>query len=144
MTPAAAGATGRIPELDGIRGLAILLVMILHAFFAVPERSPFFDWLGRVGDYAYSGVDLFFVLSGFLIGGIILDAQNKDRWAVTFYARRFFRIFPLYYCWLLLTLLVSWALGRFGAPQPWRELFHWEIPDWMFPAYLQNLWMAYH
>jgi peptidoglycan/LPS O-acetylase OafA/YrhL len=60
----------RIPALDGLRGVAILLVLLWHAVFAIHLSHHFgLDWLTTLGRLAWSGVDLFFVLSGFLIWG---------------------------------------------------------------------------
>src|SRR5882672_11423735 len=90
--------TRRIPELDGLRGLAILLVLIWHfgcgTISAVGHRWLFY--LGDAGSLFWSGVDLFFVLSGFLIGGILLDARNSPNYFKAFYARRVCRIIPIY------------------------------------------------
>ena len=101
---------GRIPELDGLRGMAILLVLVAH-YFAVPgvgAASLLNGYWFRLG---WTGVDLFFVLSGFLIGGILLGARDSPNYFKTFYARRFFRIIPIYYAWILIYMVLS-VLGR--------------------------------
>src|ERR1700675_5176478 len=91
----------RIPELDGIRGMAIAMVIVWHYFSApaiangFPEGSAL-AYLQAACRLAWSGVDLFFVLSGFLIGGILLDSRDSPNYFRTFYTRRFFRIVPLY------------------------------------------------
>jgi len=100
----------RIPELDGLRGLAILLVIICH-YIANASHPPLgfvADHLITILDLGWSGVDLFFVLSGFLIGGILLGSRNSPNYFRTFYLRRVHRIIPVYYSWILLyVVLVS-------------------------------------
>jgi len=94
--------SARIPALDGLRGIAIGLVLLRHAIFGVTSvegietHSPFTSALVACGQLTWSGVDLFFVLSGFLIGGILLDARPSPRYFQTFYIRRAYRILPLY------------------------------------------------
>src|SRR5439155_3386186 len=85
----------RITELDGLRGLAILMVVVYHAAsYEAPKHSVlYFALLPR--ELMWSGVDLFFVLSGFLIGGILLDHVDSRRYYSVFFARRILRIFPL-------------------------------------------------
>jgi peptidoglycan/LPS O-acetylase OafA/YrhL len=99
------GVADRIPELDGLRGIAIFLVLGAHFINVTngPRLAAFFQDLFLLG---WSGVDLFFVLSGFLIGGILLDVRSSRSYFKTFYARRFFRIIPIYYIWVTLYLLV--------------------------------------
>src|SRR6476469_9154525 len=81
-----------MPVLDGVRGMAVLLVIVFH-FYSIG-----FGWLG---------VDLFFVLSGFLITGILIDSRNKENFFRNFYVRRTLRIFPLYYFALILFYLIT-------------------------------------
>jgi peptidoglycan/LPS O-acetylase OafA/YrhL len=99
--------------------MAILLVWVRH-YFAVPGKEivAFLDgyWFCRVG----TGVDLFFVLAGLLIGGIRLDVRASPRYFKTFYARRFFRIILFYYSWILLYIL----LVLFGRHYP--EVHYWK------------------
>ena len=83
----------RIPEFDGLRGLAILLVILCH-YVGNPGHSPLGFLPNRfllAFTVGWSGVDLFFVLSGFLIGGILLDARNISNYFRAFYMRRVFR-----------------------------------------------------
>jgi len=97
------GRSPRIPELDGLRGAAILLVLMWHF---LPSTLPGWVsaplWLKPISmamELGWTGVTLFFVLSGFLIGGIILDKRANTTTAdffKSFYTRRTLRIFPLY------------------------------------------------
>jgi peptidoglycan/LPS O-acetylase OafA/YrhL len=97
----------RVPVLDGLRGLAILLVMLHHFFQNYVPEPVWIDRLvfGLMG-CGWFGVDLFFVLSGFLITGILYDAKGADRYFLNFYARRTLRIFPLYYAVLVLLFVL--------------------------------------
>lgn len=132
-------ALGRIPCLDGLRGVASLMVMTYHfGPHIAPEGTPF-SFLHRVPPLFFQGVDLFFVLSGFLIGGILLDVRASPRFFGTFYARRAFRIFPLYYLTLAL-YFVGLALAGAHATS-WR-LFENPIPQWAFWFYFQNFTMT--
>jgi peptidoglycan/LPS O-acetylase OafA/YrhL len=106
----------RVPELDGIRGVAIALVLIRHSF----ETSAATGIMGAMG------VDLFFVLSGYLITGILLAAKSRPHYFRNFYARRALRIFPLYYL-LLILIAVSYphpgpyvVLGLFYVSNLWH------------------------
>jgi peptidoglycan/LPS O-acetylase OafA/YrhL len=93
---------GRVPELDGLRGTAILSVLCFHYVTqqGVTPPGTLTHYLQRAVIMGWSGVDLFFVLSGFLIGGILMDARESPSYFRTFYARRFFRIIPIYYLWI--------------------------------------------
>jgi peptidoglycan/LPS O-acetylase OafA/YrhL len=131
---------GREPVLDGIRGIAIALVLVHHfVFYAGLARTATLDhYLGVLGDAAWIGVDVFFVLSGFLITGILHDTKEGPRFFRTFYLRRTLRIFPLYYGVLAATFLVAPAvLGRplFGEASG-NALWYW--------SYLSNVDVALH
>ncbi len=93
---------GKIPALDGVRGIAILVVMLNHFVLSafIPD-TPF--W--KLVNSGWLGVDLFFVLSGFLITGILLDTKHRERYWATFFSRRALRIFPLYYFAVLMVWL---------------------------------------
>ncbi len=107
---------GHVPALDAIRGLAILLVTG-YRFWERPvgETVPG-DTLSHFFSLGFRGVDLFFVLSGFLITGILFDAKVKPHYFRNFYMRRTLRIFPLYYAVLAVTLvllpLAGWSTSR--------------------------------
>ena len=126
---------GFIPALDGLRGIAIILVMLHHFTYYRPTAGS--DGLiGSVLFFGWSGVDLFFVLSGFLITGILLDTRRSERYFTTFYARRTLRIFPLYYLVLFLALVV---LPQFPAL---HVVVAGEVeflpPEWPYWVYLTN------
>jgi peptidoglycan/LPS O-acetylase OafA/YrhL len=96
---------GHIPALDAIRGLAIVLVTIYRFGGGSDGPARAVESHGFI-DLGSRGVDLFFVLSGFLITGILFDAKGQEHYFRNFYIRRALRIFPLYYGTLLLTLVV--------------------------------------
>jgi peptidoglycan/LPS O-acetylase OafA/YrhL len=98
-------ATRHIPALDGLRGIAILLVLFHHLTIYRPE-SGIDKWIAALPLFSWAGVDLFFVLSGFLITGILLDSRDSDRYFSSFYMRRSLRIFPLYYLVIFLALVI--------------------------------------
>jgi peptidoglycan/LPS O-acetylase OafA/YrhL len=122
----------KIPQLDAVRGIAILVVLAhnLHGFSAPP-----FSFISR---YGWMGVDLFFVLSGFLITGILLDSNSSEDYFRNFYARRCLRIWPLYYSVLILMFVIL-PLVR---PQDAPELFQRSSPWWAYPLFLQNFLVA--
>ncbi len=137
--------SGRIPELDGLRGIAIALVWIGHYFIlhgGTPPGTPVAYALALFRLH-WTGVDLFFVLSGFLIGGILLDARESSNYFRVFYTRRFFRILPLYLVCLLATLLL-YALTQAGlGPRiAWLWTSEKPVPWFSYPLFLQNFWMA--
>ena len=106
------------PTLDGVRGLAILLVILFHSSY-IP-RLHWIDKLWHGISYSgWFGVDLFFVLSGFLITEILIREKNSEGFFINFYARRFLRIFPLYYLFLVLSFFV--------LPQPVQSGFAYWI-----------------
>jgi peptidoglycan/LPS O-acetylase OafA/YrhL len=110
-----------VPELDGVRGVAVLLVMICHSAMWLPH-----SWLRTVLVEGKIGVDLFFVLSGFLITGILLDTQ-RDRSALrNFYIRRGLRIWPLYFGFLLVAFVAL------------RRMVPSGLSPWAYALFLQN------
>jgi peptidoglycan/LPS O-acetylase OafA/YrhL len=94
--------------LDGLRGLAIGLVILIHftLYLGMTEKTLVDRLVNRVFLTGWCGVDLFFTLSGFLITGILLDTKGFDRPLYNFYGRRFLRIFPPYYLFLTIYLVV--------------------------------------
>lgn len=131
----------RIPELDGLRGLAILSVLFWHyGHYYEPAPGSIGAWLPPLLRLAWSGVDLFFVLSGFLIGGILIAHRKATNYWRVFYVRRACRIFPLYFAVLAAFVLATATIG----PQPSNWLLKQEPPFWTYPVFLQNFGMAYY
>lgn len=124
---AASSSSGRILELDGLRALAVLAVISFHYTVGNPLANP-------VTGLGWVGVDLFFVLSGYLITSILVAARPRPRYFSTFYARRTLRIFPIYYL-LLLGYFLAARIG--GGPQPWT---YWL----MHAAYLSSSLEFFH
>ena len=111
-----------IPALDGLRGIAILLVLIHHLTIYRPEGG-LDSWIAAVPLFGWCGVNLFFVLSGFLITGILLDTRDSPVFYRSFFARRVLRIFPLYYGVLFLGFVLAPLLlpmpDAYGRHQLW-------------------------
>src|SRR6478735_7238859 len=108
-----------VPALDGLRGVAILVVMLFHMAMVPPIGRVASVW-ASVTHFGGLGVDIFFVLSGFLITGILLNAREQPHYFRNFYARRALRIFPLYYAVVFLSLVVlpramPWTVAKFGT-----------------------------
>jgi peptidoglycan/LPS O-acetylase OafA/YrhL len=99
-----------IPVLDGLRACAIIFVILCHVNFVYggPLASGSVSGpLSALFGWGWIGVDLFFVLSGFLITGILWDAKGCDHFFQTFYARRTLRIMPLYFGFLFLIVVMN-------------------------------------
>jgi peptidoglycan/LPS O-acetylase OafA/YrhL len=122
--------TGHILPLDGLRGIAILLVMIFHQTVMTAATEVDEAFLTVTG-FGWCGVDLFFVLSGFLITGILFDSRESAGYFRNFYCRRIVRIFPLYYAVLFVALVIlpriphakSANFSRMAGDEPWYWLY---------------------
>lgn len=151
------GESHHLPELDGVRGIAIVAVLIAHAtdfLGVVPIRSlqyPLTSHAYPLLLQGWGGVDLFFTLSGFLITGILLSSRTRPTYFSSFYMRRILRIFPVYYLFLILTLIPTYFFPAFAVGIPhrvkwWLPYFfyieNWPI-FWASWAGLISLWGAY-
>jgi peptidoglycan/LPS O-acetylase OafA/YrhL len=130
--PPALNLNGRLPTLDGLRGLAVIGVMLTH--FAGQGVAP--GWIGEViqsvANFGAYGVDLFFVLSGFLITGILIESKGGSHFFRSFYMRRVLRIFPLYFG-ILLFFLVLVPLIR-NIPSHSRDAYAQQGWLWLFSS----------
>jgi peptidoglycan/LPS O-acetylase OafA/YrhL len=124
----------RIKELDGLRAAAILLVVVWH-YLGRPSGPDSLFW--KATHFGASGVDLFFVLSGYLITTILLANRKSANFFSTFYGRRTFRILPVYYL-----MIAVYAAARLTGFVP--ALFDGPIPAWVYFLGLQNIWMTAH
>ncbi|HVU57446.1 MAG TPA: acyltransferase [Puia sp.] len=136
----------RIVQLDGLRGIAVLLVMAFHLLNnqygtqdishlnkveKILMKSTYFGWCG---------VDLFFVMSGFLIGSILLRNRGGENYFSTFYIRRFFRIVPIYYILLLIFIVLTFT--SFYTTEAY--IFEKPLPIPYYFLFLQNFLMSSH
>jgi len=122
----------KIPQLDAVRGIAILIVMIHNTLYKFPSLP-----LQRLFSYGWMGVDLFFVLSGFLITGILADTKQSEHYFKNFYARRCLRIWPLYYSLLFFMFVVV----PFVRPSLGPIIIANSSPWWAYVFYLQNFFV---
>ena len=149
-----------MPELDSVRGIAITGVLLLHAFFWQYGSFPF-SGLPRLFMLATQpgglGVNLFFVLSGFLIAGILIDSKEKPQYFRRFYTRRALRILPAYYLLLILLAVLHSAsasflglscvylanvTGLFGVPADYGPLWSLAVEEHyyiLWPAVIYKL-----
>jgi len=131
-----------IPELQGLRGLAVLAVVIYHCH---PRLEG--TWIHYASLWGWAGVNLFFVLSGFLITSILLEAREKPHYFKNFYGRRALRIWPVYVLVLVVVYLnAPWFIGpsilEAVKTAPWlayiffvQNLFHLALPPSVGPTW---------
>lgn len=142
---------GRMPELDGLRGIAVLSVVWHNGIWSSHwgTNNPIARLLNLSAGIGWVGVQLFFVLSGFLITGILLDEKNSPRQLRNFYVRRALRIFPLYYATLFFLFIALPGLGvspvldiDSNTQKIWYWLFlsNWSIPIIGGPGALSHFW----
>jgi peptidoglycan/LPS O-acetylase OafA/YrhL len=133
----------RIPELDGLRGVAIAMVIIVHYFSApIPASAPPLLRMAQTATaLCWSGVDLFFVLSGYLIGGILLEARESPNYFKVFYIRRICRIFPIYFLFCGACAFLFRFFPPVKFPQ-FSQLFVPSAPWYAYASFTQNIWMS--
>lgn len=131
----------RIPELDGLRGIAILLVISFHYLNnqLLHASSSIGRAICQMTSFGWAGVDLFFVLSGFLIGSILVRNKHSNNFFSTFYIRRVVRIIPNYY--LLMGVFFIVMLLPFFAGSGYLHKTN-NIPWWSYMLLVQNFYMA--
>jgi peptidoglycan/LPS O-acetylase OafA/YrhL len=129
----------RLIELDGVRGLAALLVIYAHLYLIwIPGTPAPIFWLRTITGMSWTGVYLFYILSGFLIGGILLRNRPATNYFQVFYWRRALRILPVYFALLLifaLLRLVPMIRGSAGVSEG-------HVPFWQYFLLVQNFSMA--
>ncbi len=141
-----------VPALDGLRGLAIIMVLFVHFIGDAQPYNAFERILMKASNYGMWGVDLFFVLSGYLITGILYDSKGSAHYFRNFYMRRVLRIFPLYYAVLFLLFfvlplfpsLLPTGLTESSRHQGWIwsygvNLFIAQRGEWALP-YVSHFW----
>jgi peptidoglycan/LPS O-acetylase OafA/YrhL len=153
VAPAATlSARGHIPVLDGVRGLAVLAVLLFHFVGFLEPTNAIERVIAKVAPTGAFGVELFFVLSGFLITGILVDARFKPNYFRNFFMRRLLRIFPLYYGVLALIFFVAPSIPWLRGPdldflrerQAWAWLYGVNVylaiqGEWAFGA-INHFW----
>ena len=137
-----AGHNSRIKELDGLRGIAILLVVSFHYINnqLVHVSNLPAKILSTITSFGWVGVDLFFVLSGFLIGNILIRNKGSKTYFSTFFIRRMLRIVPNYYLLIgvfLLIGIIPYFSGNYFLTG--NRIF----PDWTYIAMVHNFFMAF-
>jgi peptidoglycan/LPS O-acetylase OafA/YrhL len=131
-----------IPELQGLRGIAVLAVVVYHCH---PRLEG--TWIHYASLWGWAGVNLFFVLSGFLITSILLESRQRPRYFRNFYGRRALRIWPVYVLVLVVVYLnapwfIGTTIGQAVKAAPWlayiffvQNLFHLALPSAIGPTW---------
>jgi peptidoglycan/LPS O-acetylase OafA/YrhL len=146
-------STRHLPALDGVRAIAILMVIACHSAIGPAGITWAQSAIQRVAGLGWAGVDLFFVLSGFLITGILMDARESPHALRNFYARRVLRIVPVYITFLLFSIWIAPVVGSSNAAESAllhrTQIWYWTysqniliaLHDWSASAYpTQHLW----
>ena len=136
-------AAGHVLALDGVRGLAILLVLLHNLGIEAPAPGLAARAFNAVTTAGWIGVILFFALSGYLITSILLRARGTPRYFRNFFLRRLLRIFPLYYATLAIVLVIVPAIlpsifptifSTIFAPELNHQIWFWTyLSNWVIP-----------
>ena len=133
----------RIPSLDGYRGFALLMILVFHyvnnQIILTENPSFFIIQLSKITSFTGTALDLFFILSGFLIGSILLKNKRSSTYFRVFYLRRLLRIVPVFF----LLLLTYAGLRQLNIYDPDGFLFANELPIWTYFSFIQNYVMAF-
>ena len=107
----------RVADLDGIRAIAIWMVMLMHVYYAFPNSPGALSFVPKplmlILSHGWLGVDLFFLLSGFLITGILLGSKSSPHYFRNFYIRRVLRIMPVYFAVIIVWSFFYRGYGRY-------------------------------
>lgn len=117
-------------NLDGVRAIAALMVMVFHFFQDIQPTTKLVGFLSKISIFGQTGVTLFFVLSGFLITRILLATKNTEGFFRNFYLRRTLRIFPLYYLFLVISYYFIPFITNAETPPFSQQIYYY--------TYLQN------
>ena len=140
VAPSQRPSRTHLPGLDGVRAIAILMVIACHALSDLPGMTWSQNAVVRVASQGWAGVDLFFVLSGFLITGILIDARGSPHVMRNFYARRILRIVPAYVAFLFFSLWIA-TIARTSSADEVAQLHRTQLWYW---TYSQNILIALH
>jgi peptidoglycan/LPS O-acetylase OafA/YrhL len=124
----------RFRELDGLRGVAVLMVLAFHCTTVPTVMPSIWGMAQRLTWAGWAGVDVFFVLSGFLVGGILIDSRGQDNVLQRFMIRRAMRIIPLY----IIILLSAWILPALTGIGYNSWPFGESLPWWSYASLTQN------
>lgn len=125
-------------NIDALRGVAIILVLIVHSTLNSGIYAKYFNMFASFGSF---GVDLFFVISGFLITTILLNSKESPNYFKNFYARRMLRIFPLYYGFIVLYLFILPLVIQDSSLEYIQHLREHQLYYWF---YIPNILFSLH
>jgi peptidoglycan/LPS O-acetylase OafA/YrhL len=136
------------PALDGLRGVAALMIVWYHFLLLSPRQGVLLSFVTRSFGFGWAGVDLFFVLSGFLITGILVDSKSSNHYFRAFYGRRVLRIFPLYYGVLAVVFFILPLVDAEPRVPSSSKIFFWTYTSNLYfesngginADYLRHFW----